>query len=447
MEDNDRQHDRCTGVPDRPGRYRQAGASVLITGLGQLATPLPAGSPLRGPDLRAVRTVAHAAILVHDGVIVSAGPEPEVLEAAGDYPDLETLDAGGRIAVPGFVDPHTHLVFEGLRTLEFEQRIQGRDYLEILMSGGGILSTVGKTRKASGDKLYHNALGFARRMAAAGTVLVEVKSGYGLDTENELKILEVVRRLSLGHGPEFVPTFMGAHAVPAEYAGETERYVEYVVAEMLPVVAGQRLAEFCDVFCEKGVFSPEQSRRILSAAIELGLRPKLHADELASSGGAELASELGAVSCDHLVSVSDAGIDRLAATRTVGVLLPGTSLFLGKTEPAPAREMISRGVPVALATDFNPGTSPVLSMQLVMSLACSYLRMTPAEALTAATLNAAFAVGRGSTIGALVPGRRAGIVIANAEDYREITYFMGSNLAWVSYKDGRVIAREGRPTF
>lgn len=442
------QHRHVPHVPGRVDRDAgQTGASVLVTGLRQLATPVPAGVPLCGPDLATVRTVPRAAILVRDGLIVSAGPEQEVLEAAGDFPGLETLDAGGRVAIPGFVDPHTHLVFEGLRTLEFEQRIQGCDYLEILMSGGGILNTVERTRKASGERLYHNALGFARRMAAAGTTLVEAKSGYGLDTENEAKILEVVQRLGLGPGPDLVPTFMGAHAVPAEYAGEPERYVEYVVAEMLPAVAGRRLAEFCDVFCEVGVFSPEHARRILSAALGLGLRPKLHADELSSSGGAELASELGAVSCDHLVSVSGPGIERLAATRTVAVLLPGTSLFLGKRQPAPAREMISRGVPVALATDFNPGTSPVLSMQLVMSLACSYLRMTPAEALAAATLNAAFAVGRGSTTGALVPGRRASIVIANAEDYREIAYFMGSNLAWVVLKDGRVIAREGRPTF
>ena len=421
--------------------------SLLVTGLKQLATPVPVGAPLCGPDLGAIRIVPHAAILVRGGLIAAAGPEDEVRDAAQGVPGLQAMDAGGRVAVPGFVDPHTHLVFEGLRTLEFEQRIRGRDYLEILSSGGGILSTVEKTRKAPPERLFDNALGYARRMAAAGTILVEVKSGYGLDTENEVKILEVIRRLDSELDMDFVPTFMGAHAVPQEYAGEIERYVEYVVAEMLPFVAQRRLAEFCDVFCEKGVFSQEQSRRILSRALELGLRPKLHADELSSSGGAELASELGAVSCDHLVSVSQLGMERLAATRTVAVLLPGTSLFLGKRQPAPAREMISRGVPVALATDFNPGTSPVLSMQLVMSLACTYLRMTPAEALGAATLNAAFAAGRGSMVGAIVPGRRAAIVIANAEDYREIAYFMGSNLAWATLKDGRIIAREGRPTF
>jgi imidazolonepropionase len=412
-----------------------------------MATPVPRDGPLCGPDLSAISLVPDAALLIRDGAIALAGPEDHVLRQAEDAEDLELLEAGGRVAVPGLVDPHTHLVFEGLRTAEFEQRIQGRDYLEILSSGGGILSTVEKTRQASPERLYQNALGYARRMAAAGTTTVEVKSGYGLDVAGEVKILEVVRRLSRELPMWFVPTFMGAHAVPKEFAGETERYVEYVLAEMLLVVAQRRLAEFCDVFCEKGVFSPDQSRRILARASALGLRPKLHADELSSTGGAELAAELGAVSCDHLVAVSERGMELLGRTRTVAVLLPGTSLFLGKARPAPAREMIARGVPVSLATDFNPGTSPVLSMQLVMSLACAYLRMTPAEALSAATLNAAYAVSRGGQVGALAPGRRADILIANAEDYREIAYFVGQNLAWASLKEGVVIAKESTPMF
>jgi len=420
---------------------------LLITGICQMATPVPGDGPLCGRDLSAIELVSNAALLIRDGAIVLAGPEDDVLRATPDTEGLESLDAGGRVAIPGLIDPHTHLIFEGLRTLEFEQRIQGRDYLEILASGGGILSTVEKTRKASPEKLYQNALGYARRMAAAGTTIVEVKSGYGLDTPAEVRMLEVVRRLGQELDMEFVPTFMGAHAVPQEFAGETERYVEYVLAEMLPIVAQRRLAEFCDVFCEKGVFTRDQSRQVLSGALALGLRPKLHADELSSTGGAELAAEIGAVSCDHLVSVSERGMELLAGSRTVGVLLPGTSLFLGKARPAPAREMIARGVPVSLATDFNPGTSPLLSMQLVMSLACSYLRMSPAEALSAATLNAAYAVARGSSVGALVPGRRADIVIINAEDYREIAYFVGSNLAWATLKKGLVIAREGTPTF
>lgn len=429
--------------------HKSSAGSLLITNIGQLATPDGScGTPLTGPRLGSIRTIKDAAIYCKGGMIARVGPREEVehwVEGAGA--DVALLDAGRRVAVPGFVDPHTHLVFEGNRALEFEQRIRGAGYLEILASGGGILDTVHRTREATAERLLDRALARARLMAASGTTTVEVKSGYGLDLMSEVKILQVVQAMNQKVPMDFIPTFLGAHAVPPEFAGDAGGFVEYLVAEALPVIASLGLAEFADVFCETGVFSPEQSRRVLLASREKGLLPKIHADEMASSGGAEVAAEVGAVSADHLVKVSSAGMDLMANKGVIAVLLPATSLFMGTREGAPAREMISRGIAIALATDCNPGTSPVTSMQLVMSLASSYLRMTPGEALSAATLNAAFAVNKGHTLGALEQGRRADIVIMDAEDYREIAYFMGSNLACAVVKDGSVLASDGRPGF
>lgn len=394
-----------------------------------------------------------AAVYCVSGRIRDIGPTPEVIrrielaEGPGALGDIVHYDAGGRCAVPGLCDAHTHLVFSGTRADEYEQRIRGASYLEILASGGGILSTVRKTREASELDLFCDARARARKMAGYGTTTIEVKSGYGLDLLNEAKSLRVIARLNRELPLDFVPTLMAAHAVPPEFAGNSEGFVEYLLETVIPEIGAMQLAEFADVFCEKGVFTPEQSRRILLRSLEAGLRPKIHADEIESSGGAELACAIGAVSAEHLVRVSPQGIHDLARSETVAVLLPATSVFLGLHRPAPARDMIDSGVAVALATDCNPGTSPVFSMQLVMSLACSYLRMTAAEALTAATLNAAFAIGRGQDTGSLHRGKKADIVIIDAQDYREIPYFMGSNLASAVIKDGTVIACDGRSMF
>jgi imidazolonepropionase len=361
--------------------------------------------------------------------------------------DITVHDAEGRVVIPGLVDAHTHLVFAGTRALEYEQKIRGASYLDILAKGGGILNSVERTRKATHSELLDSARKRARTMVAAGSTTIEVKSGYGLSLEAEVKMLEVVSQLNSALPVEFVPTLMSAHAVPSEYEGNSEKYVEYMLEHIIPEIARRRLAEFSDVFCEKGVFSVEQSRRILLESAKWGMRPKIHADEIVPLGGAELAAQVGAVSADHLVAPSDEGIVQLADSETVAVLLPATSLFLGLAKRAPAREMIRRGVAVALATDFNPGTSPVMSMQLVMSLACSYLRMTPQEALTAATINSAYAVGRGERAGALEKTRQADIVIMDAEDFREVPYFMGSNLACAVIKKGVIVARDGNALF
>lgn len=423
--------------------------ALLITNIGQLATPVPSGDgPLRGTEQAHVRTVPKAAIFARDDTIEACGPYDEVCRVAESAAhDVLHFDAGGRVAVPGFVDPHTHLVFDGDRVDEYDRRLRGASYIEILHAGGGILDTVRKTRAASAESLFESARRRARIMACSGTTVIEAKSGYGLDLETEIKILQVIRRLNEELPLEFVPTFMGAHALPPEFQNDPGAFIDFLVSEVLPQVAAARLAEFVDVFCETGVFTPELCRRILLKARQYGLGIKLHADELDDSGGAQLAASLNAVTADHLVKVSPEGIDHLAASGTIAVLLPTTSLFMGSRQPAPARDIISKAVPVAIATDMNPGTSPVFSMPLAMSLACSYLRMTPAEALTAATLNAAYAAGRGEVNGALVPGRNADVVLVDAEDYREITYYMGSNLIHAVFAGGRPIVKNACADF
>lgn len=426
---------------------------LLIENIARLVTPIDRGGPLTCQAMSALSETRDAAVYCRGGVIIAAGDRDEVMRvvdaatSGGTAMEPEVFDAGNRLAVPGYVDPHTHLVFSGDRAYEYEQRIRGAGYLEILAAGGGILNTVKRTRAASEQDLFLSARQRARLMAASGTTCVEVKSGYGLTIESEIKMLRVVKRLQQELPLSFVPTLLGAHAVPAEFAGNAEGFVEYVTSGMLPEVASARLAEFVDVFCETGVFSIDQTRRILQEARMLGFSLKIHADEIESTGGAELSASERAVSADHLLAISGQGISDMAAAGVVGVLLPTTAIFIGKRNLAPAREMIDRGVPVALATDCNPGTSPVTSMALAMSLACSCMRMTPAEALTAATINAAHAINRSAVAGSIEPGKCADIVVADAEDYREIPYFMGANLACAVFRHGSLIARDGRPIF
>jgi imidazolonepropionase len=322
-------------------------------------------------------------------------------------------------------------------------RLQGATYLEILQAGGGILATMRKTRQATEEELIRKASHRLDRFLQYGVTTVEAKSGYGLDWENEWKQLRVARRLHETHPVDVVSTFMGAHAVPDEYRDNPDRYVDSVVEEMIPQVAEKGLAEFCDVFCEEGVFSLEQSRRVLETGRRYGLVPKIHADEMEATGGAELAAELGAISADHLLKVSDHGIRRLAESGVIAVLLPGTAFYL-LTAFARAREMIDAGVAVALSTDCNPGSSPTMSMLMILNLACLYMKMTPAETIAAATINAAHAIGRGRTIGSLEEGKQADLVLLDAPHYAFLQYQFGINLVDTVIKKGRVVVKNSR---
>ncbi len=399
-----------------------------------------------GPDSADAPVVA-----CWEGRIVEVGPRAAVetaLEAEG-YPlgRFARLDAGGGTVTPGLTDPHTHLLFAGSREGEWLLRQQGAGYLEILESGGGILSTVAATRAASVDDLMAHGRRWLDEMLGHGVTTVEAKSGYGLDLETEIRLLEAAYQLGREGPIDIVPTFLGAHAVPPEFRARpdgTEAYVRSIIEEQLPGVAAHGRARFCDVFCENGVFSADQSRRILSAAAGYGMALRLHADELAPSGGAELAAELGAASADHLATPSEAGIDALAAAAgegrpVVATLLPATTWFLMKDHAAPARTFIDRGVPVALGTDFNPGTSPTASLPLAMTVACIELKMTPDEALSAVTINAARAVGLEEEIGSLEAGKSADIVIWRVPSSAQIPYWMGADLVRSVVKRGRVV--------
>ncbi len=374
-----------------------------------------------------------------DGRILAVGTTPEVRASVEVAAGARVIDASGRTVLPGFVDPHTHAVFAGDRADEFARRLEGAGYLEILAKGGGILSTVRATRATSAEQLELRARGYLEEMLRHGTTTVEIKSGYGLSTEDELKMLRVAAALGRTGPQRVVATFLGAHAVPPEYRGRPEAYVDLVVDEMIPRVAAEGLARYCDVFCERGAFSVEQSRRVLEAGLAHGLTPKIHAEQKSSLGGARLAADLGAVSADHLEHATEEEIAALAEAGTVAVLLPGAALMLMETTWAPARRLIEAGVPVALATDFNPGSCPMLSMPLIMGLACLRRLLTPAEAVVAGTLNAAYAVGLGEEVGSLVPGKRADLVILEAPSHLHLAYWFGRNLVRTVLKDGRLV--------
>ncbi|MBF6605856.1 MAG: imidazolonepropionase [Chloroflexi bacterium] len=388
--------------------------------------------------------------------IVSVGPRARVERelADGGYPmaRFAVIDATGGVVTPGLVDSHTHLLFAGTRERELLLRQAGAGYLEILEAGGGILSTVAATRAASDDALAAHGRRWLGEMLRHGTTTIEAKSGYGLDLRTELRLLEIAYRLGREGPIDVVPTYLGAHAVPQEFRTRpdgTEAYVRHIVEEQLPGVAAQGRARFCDVFCEAGVFTVDQSRRILTAAAALGMAPRLHADELAPSGGAELAAEIGAASADHLATPSDAGIAALAAAAAtdrpvIATLLPATTWFLMKEHHAPARRFIEAGVPVALGTDFNPGTSPTASLPLVMTVACLTLGLSPAEALVAVTINAAHAVGLADEIGSIEPGKQADLVIWGVPSVDQIPYWPGADLVRMVIKRGRTVHE--RPT-
>lgn len=407
---------------------------TLIHNIGTLQTPL--GSfPHAGAAQGENRKYHNAAVLC-DGGIIKAVYENGALPEVGA--DTQTIDAQGRLVTPGLIDAHTHLVFGGWRQNEIPLKLKGAGYLDILRAGGGILSTVRATRKASEEELFEKSRAFLDELMAQGVTTAELKSGYGLDKETELKQLRVIKRLNEAHPMDAVATYLGAHAIPEEYALRSGEYIDFIISDMLPEIKRQGLAEFCDVFLETGVFGVEESRRLLTAAREMGFGLKIHADEIDELGGSQLAGELGAVSAEHLIATGERGMEALARGGVIAALLPCTSLYLNKSF-ARARDMIAHGIPVAVATDFNPGSCPSLNIGLCMTMAYLKYRMTPEEILSSVTINAACAVNRGGSTGTIEPGKKADMVIWNAEDMEMLCYRMGSNLAGTVIKNGAIV--------
>ena len=410
--------------------------NFAVTNCSQLVTLAGPNRPRVGRELRELAIIEDGALLGRGKSIEKVGSRKEI--EAVITADCEVIDAGGRVVMPGFVDAHTHPVFAGTRADEFEARASGATYQQIAAKGGGIQSTVRATRAATLDELVKAGKRYANWFLRNGTTTVEAKSGYGLSVEDELKILRAIRKLNHETPLHYVPTFLGAHEIPEEYRARREQYVSLVIEEMLPRVAEDKLAEYCDVFCEEKVFTTDESWRILSAARCHGMGLRIHADQLSLSGGATLAAELGTVTADHLEHTDGAGITALKSAGVQPVLLPASVYALGSTRYPTAREMIDAGLALVLATDFNPGSSPTASMPTVLSLASTQMKMTPAESITAATINAAYSLGRGDQIGSLEPGKLADFVIHDCEDYRELAYFFGIEHAWKVYVGGRL---------
>lgn len=413
---------------------------TFIKHAAQLAT-LASGEkgPRKKGAMSELGIIEDGGVLIEDGVIIAVGKTEKIEKAHPEKVKQATIyDASGKLVTPGLVDPHTHVVFGGSREREFEMRLEGATYMEIMNAGGGIHATTNMTRKATENQLIEQTKVRLDSFLKHGVTTVESKSGYGMDLETELKQLRVMQTLQETHPVDLVPTFMGAHAVPLEYKGKEDDFVQHVIDDMLPVVAEEKLAEFNDVFCEKDVFTPEQSERILEAGKRLGLIPKIHADEIASYGGAEMAAQVGAISAEHLLKASDQGIKDMAEAGVIACLLPATALYL-REEAARGRYMIDEGVAVAISTDCNPGSSPTTSMPLVMNLACISMRMTPAEALTAATYNAACAINREERVGSLEIGKLGDVVLWDVKNYQELQYVFGVNHVHSVWKKGKKV--------
>ena len=403
-------------------------------------------APRRGKALSDLEILRDGALLIRDGVIVGVGAQSEI-EALPESRNAEKLDVGGRVVLPGFVDSHTHLIHAASRAEEYELKIAGASYEEIARKGGGILNSVKKLRTATAQSLKQRAHNALQEFAVYGTTTLEAKSGYGLDVPSELKILRLHQELNAEQPLEIVSTFLGAHVVPAEYRNKPNgaaQYVALLTDQLIPDVARENLAEFCDVFCDRGAFSISESRKVLEAGKRHGLTPRIHAEQLTRTGASQLAVKLGAASCDHLEQVSKSDIRALAKSNTVATLLPGCDFHLGLKKYAPARALIDAGATVALATDYNPGTSPTLSMPMILSLACTQLRMTPAEAIAAATINAAYSLKREKQIGSLQTGKQADLAVFDVDDYREIPYYFGVNKCWLTLKKGKPVFQKTR---
>lgn len=417
-------------------------ADLIISNIGQLVTCASGGKPKRGAEMRDVRIVGNAAVVIEDGKFVGVGKSGEILR---EYSSENVIDAEGKVVCPGFVDPHTHIVFAGDRLDEFELKIKGADYLEILESGGGIISTVRKTREASFDDLVEESRKRLDKMLACGTTTAEIKTGYGLDTETELMMLRVIEELDKTHPVDIVPTFLAAHAVPPEYKENSDGYVDLVCGEMLPEAWDWYVRShfrpkgtpfFADVFCEKNAFNFDQTERILRTAKALWFGLKAHVDEFTNLGGSRLAIEMGAVSIDHLDAISDEEIEMLAESDTVGIITPTVNFNFGSSHFADARKLIDAGCGVALSTDYNPGSAPCPSQQMAMAIACRYQKLLPSEALNAVTINAAFGTGLGETQGSIEVGKKADLAILDCFDYRLIANEFGGTLVSRVIKSG-----------
>lgn len=418
---------------------------LFIHSAAQLVTCASPDGPKRGAAMLDVGLIQDGAVAAHQGQIVAVGGTKEIQER---YTAEKTVDASGKVVCPGFVDPHTHVVYAGDRIDEFELRIRGANYMEIMAAGGGIVSTMEATRRASVEELAAETRPRLEAMLKLGTTTVEIKTGYGLDVNSELKMLQAIEMLAQTSPLDVIPTFLGAHAIPPEYKGRTEAYVDLVVGEMLPQAAAwyqgswfrhHKRPFFNDVFCEQNAFDLDQSRRILEAGQALGLVPKIHAGEFTALGGLSLAVELGAASADHLDVITERELAQLAASNTVGVLLPAVNFNLGSTEFADARALVDAGAVIALSTDINPGSAPCPSMPLVMALASRYQKLLPAEALNASTINAAHAVGMAGLVGSIEVGKQADLLIIDSLDYRHLVYQFGGNLVETVVKNGRFL--------
>jgi len=420
-------------------------AKIVLDNAKQLLT-CAGTAPKRGAYLRDLGLQMNASVVIEGNNIAEIGPAANIrakYQERIDRGEYSHIDMSGKVVLPGLIDPHTHALFVGTREDEFEMRIEGKAYVDILVGGGGILNTVNRVRKASKEELVEETLPRLQRMLAHGTTTVEIKSGYGLDTETEIKMLDAIESLGEQQPLDIVPTFMGAHAIPPEFNRNVDGYTDYIVHEMLPAIAKLKTTEFCDIFCEHKVFPLPQTRRILQTAKNLGLRVKIHADEIEAIGGSDLAIDLEAVSAEHLLQTSDATIGKFATSSTIAVLLPGTAFSLMHGTYARAREMVDRGVAVALATDCNPGSCYTESMQMVLAIACTQMGLLSSEAINAATINAACALGRQDRVGSIEVGKQADIIAMSIPDYKYIPYHFGVNHVDFVLKRGNIVV--GQP--
>ncbi|KXT74376.1 Imidazolonepropionase [Streptococcus sp. DD10] len=412
-------------------------ADLILTHFNQVFCPRDVGHPLFGEAMATATILEDGYIALKGGKILAVGQgEPD---AALIGPETELRSYEGKVATPGLIDCHTHLVYGGSREHEFAKKLAGVSYLDILAQGGGILSTVRATRASDFTTLYDKSKRLLDYMLQHGVTTVEAKSGYGLDWETEHRQLEVVKKLNQDHEIDLVSTFMAAHAIPEEYKGRSQAYLDVIVKDMLPRVKAENLAEFCDIFCEKGVFTAEESRYLLSKAKELGYKLRIHADEIASIGGVDVAAELEATSAEHLMMITDEGIEKLAKAKVIGNLLPATTFSLMEDTYAPARKMLDAGMAITLTTDSNPGSCPTANLQFAMQLGCFMMRLTPIEVLNAVTINAAYSVDRASTIGSFTRGKQADITIFDAPNLDYLFYFFATNLVTHVYKNGRLV--------